>query len=182
MVLAHIPRCQHTKDDGSRCGSPALRGRKLCYFHDRQRRTSPHRQPRRTAAFCRRADFFNVRTADDIVRSLNQVMNAIIHGQLFPKEAGSILFALQTATNIVESQRLGRPWLQPWRSAKREPLEVSRGAAPFPAGEGAFTTRADRRPRTVAEIFDMFPGCDDLRAMLTPEDIAELERSTMSSW
>ncbi len=57
---------------------------------------------------------------------------------------------------------------------------AGRGAAPFPAGEGAFTTRADRRPRTVAEIFDMFPGCDDLRAMLSPEDIAELERSTMS--
>lgn len=25
--------CQHTKDDGKLCGSPAMRGKRYCYFH-----------------------------------------------------------------------------------------------------------------------------------------------------
>ena len=29
------PRCAHLKANGLRCGSPALRGNVLCYFHDR---------------------------------------------------------------------------------------------------------------------------------------------------
>ena len=29
-----VPRCQHVKDDGIRCGSPALRGQPFCYNHD----------------------------------------------------------------------------------------------------------------------------------------------------
>ncbi|MBI2679006.1 MAG: hypothetical protein HYX28_09515 [Candidatus Koribacter versatilis] len=34
--LAHrAPRCCHIKANGLHCGSPALRGNVLCYFHDR---------------------------------------------------------------------------------------------------------------------------------------------------
>ena len=29
------PRCQHIKDNGIRCGSPALRGKQFCYHHQR---------------------------------------------------------------------------------------------------------------------------------------------------
>ncbi len=30
-----IPQCHHVKDDGLRCGSPALRGQDFCYHHDK---------------------------------------------------------------------------------------------------------------------------------------------------
>ncbi len=36
-----IPQCQHIKHDGIRCGSPSLRGKNLCYFHQRQARRMP---------------------------------------------------------------------------------------------------------------------------------------------
>ncbi len=29
----HIPRCTHIKTNGTQCGSPALRGRRFCFFH-----------------------------------------------------------------------------------------------------------------------------------------------------
>jgi hypothetical protein len=29
-----IPRCEHIKDDGVRCGAPALRGKPFCYHHN----------------------------------------------------------------------------------------------------------------------------------------------------
>ena len=32
------PRCEHVKNDGARCGSPARRGRYFCYTHDRVHR------------------------------------------------------------------------------------------------------------------------------------------------
>jgi len=35
MGLEDVPRCQHVKVNGTQCGSPALRRRRHCYFHDR---------------------------------------------------------------------------------------------------------------------------------------------------
>jgi hypothetical protein len=34
MSLEDVPRCQHVKVNGTQCGSPALRRRRHCYFHD----------------------------------------------------------------------------------------------------------------------------------------------------
>jgi hypothetical protein len=31
-----IPQCHYIKTDGRRCGSPAIRGKRLCFFHGRQ--------------------------------------------------------------------------------------------------------------------------------------------------
>ena len=33
--------CRHTKMDGARCGSPAMRGQHYCYFHAPSHRTIP---------------------------------------------------------------------------------------------------------------------------------------------
>jgi hypothetical protein len=33
--LHEAPRCQHTRLNGQRCGSPALRGESHCHFHNR---------------------------------------------------------------------------------------------------------------------------------------------------
>jgi hypothetical protein len=35
------PLCEHIKPGGERCGSPALRRKKLCYYHDSVRRRIP---------------------------------------------------------------------------------------------------------------------------------------------
>ena len=45
-----VPTCCHRKADGVRCGSPALRGQKLCYFHQRDHLRLQHlaRTRRRT--------------------------------------------------------------------------------------------------------------------------------------
>lgn len=33
IVPSKIPVCQRTKPDGHRCGSPALKGKRFCYYH-----------------------------------------------------------------------------------------------------------------------------------------------------
>jgi hypothetical protein len=158
--LVAVPHCNYIKDNGIRCGSPALRDKKLCYFHERRRKDFPYRRPYRTAQFCRRADFFNVKTAEDVMRSLNQVMNAVLIGQLSPREAGAIIFALQTATLFTPCTT---------------PVGIPH---PAPLFNHPITRPPDHPTsprRTVDEIFEMFPGLDDLKAMLTPEDIASIE-------
>ena len=34
--------CDHLMQDGDLCGSPALRGKKLCYFHQRDHKREQH--------------------------------------------------------------------------------------------------------------------------------------------
>ena len=36
--FAIVPLCEHIKNNGIRCGTPALRGRHFCYHHDRVHR------------------------------------------------------------------------------------------------------------------------------------------------
>jgi hypothetical protein len=33
QTTSAFPECEHVKSNGIRCGSPALRGAKLCFFH-----------------------------------------------------------------------------------------------------------------------------------------------------
>ncbi|HYL13004.1 MAG TPA: hypothetical protein VEV41_08205 [Terriglobales bacterium] len=53
--MVSFPICEHIKNDGIRCGSPALRGRSFCYFHKRWRETHSRRflaaPPGRTRRF-----------------------------------------------------------------------------------------------------------------------------------
>ncbi len=38
---SHYPLCEHIKMSGERCGSPAVRGENLCYFHGAVRKHVP---------------------------------------------------------------------------------------------------------------------------------------------
>ncbi|HYL12777.1 MAG TPA: hypothetical protein VEV41_07065 [Terriglobales bacterium] len=42
-----IPRCQHIEVNGLQCGSPALRTKKSCYFHNEWRQSHRLRYPRK---------------------------------------------------------------------------------------------------------------------------------------
>jgi hypothetical protein len=89
--------CDHLKEDGIPCGSPALRGQKLCYFHQRD-----HKRSQYAAAAIRRADVLGpklppMRSLADIQVALYEVMNAIADDRIPTRRAGIILFGLQQA-------------------------------------------------------------------------------------
>jgi hypothetical protein len=94
-----IPRCEHIKINGTQCGSPALRRNHFCYFHKRWRETrvvlNANRARRARAAL----DLPVLEDADSIQVSLMQVMRLILNGQIDPKTAGLLLYALQTASS-----------------------------------------------------------------------------------
>jgi len=96
MGLENVNRCQHVKVNGTQCGSPALRRRRMCFFHVRcqeQRARiagSPFGQARFVAPV--------LEDANAVQMALMQVMQLLATGQMEHRTAGLILYALQTAT------------------------------------------------------------------------------------
>lgn len=103
-----VPRCQHIKVNGTQCGSPALKRSKFCFFHKKwheQRIALNANRARRARASI---DLPVLEDANSIQISLMQVMRLIVAGQIDPKTAGLMLYALQTASN-----NLGRTTFDP---------------------------------------------------------------------
>jgi hypothetical protein len=87
--------CDHLKADGVPCGSPALRGKKLCYYHlrDHQRQQYLDRilralDPLRTSAPL-------PKTLSGVQAMLREVFDALAYDRIHPRRATKLLFALQ---------------------------------------------------------------------------------------
>ena len=93
--------CHHVKEDGAYCGSPALRDRKYCYYHLMQR----GRRLRRARALRDNVPYrLEIQSLDNLyaVRAaLTEIAQALASGQLDPRTAGKLLYAIQqvSATN-----------------------------------------------------------------------------------
>jgi len=89
--------CNHPKEDGVPCGSPALRGKKLCYYHQRD-----HKRRHYAAGVLRRSDILGPRlprmkSLTDVQAALYEVMQALVADRVSHRRAGRILFDLQQA-------------------------------------------------------------------------------------
>jgi len=96
MGLEDVPRCQHVKMNGTQCGSPALRRRRHCFFHERIRRE----QAKITADVSaqRLFDLPLLEDANSVQVALMKVIQMLGAGRLDHKTAGLMLYALQTAS------------------------------------------------------------------------------------
>ena len=93
-----IPNCNFIKPDGVRCGSPALRGMRLCYFHARRRP-----KPRPVVP--------EVPDPTDTTAVLNWLMYRLMKGTLDTRAAGQIIYSLQQQLILGrESGPSPRPW------------------------------------------------------------------------
>jgi hypothetical protein len=99
MSLEDVPRCQHVKVNGTQCGSPALRRRRHCYFHDHMldgKRRYANRQeakPRAVFSMCLLED------ANAVQLAVMQVLQLLGSGQMDTKTAGLMLYGLQIASS-----------------------------------------------------------------------------------
>ncbi len=98
--MSRPQNCQHFKQDGRRCGSPALRGKRYCYFHDAARRQRPWRVVRQPLL----RDLPVIEDPRSANLAINKIINALLDGTIDSRTAGQLLFGLQSA-----SQHFGRP-------------------------------------------------------------------------
>jgi len=106
-------RCQHIKVNGTQCGSPAMRRHRFCFYHHHHHAERIEFNADRARAARRRKitiDLPVLEDAESIQVSLTQIMRLIISGQIDPKTAGLLLYALQTA-----SANLSRAKFEPYR-------------------------------------------------------------------
>src|SRR5271168_4126138 len=96
MGLENVNRCQHVKVNGTQCGSPALRRRRLCFFHVR----CQEQRARIMGSQFGQARFVVplLEDANAVQMALMQVMQLLGTGQMEHKTAALMLYALQTAS------------------------------------------------------------------------------------
>ncbi len=96
MSLEAVPRCQHVKVNGTQCGSPALRNRRRCYFHEGAR---IEREKFAADQFAQRRFVLPLlEDANSVQLALMQVLQLLARGQMDHKTAGLMLYGLQTAS------------------------------------------------------------------------------------
>jgi hypothetical protein len=97
FTYSNVPRCHYIKVNGTRCGSPALRNQKLCYFHERwhEQRVTLRGYPGEQ----NQVQLPVLEDANSIQMALTQVMRLVLDQKISNKEAGLLLYALQIASN-----------------------------------------------------------------------------------
>jgi hypothetical protein len=96
MGLEDVPRCQHVKVNGVQCGSPALRRKRRCYFHEGVRAERAKVKADQFAQ--RRFEMPVLEDANAVQVALMNVMQMLARGQMEVKIAGLLLYGLQTAS------------------------------------------------------------------------------------
>ena len=99
MANQPVKTCRHAKVNGSICESPALRDQDYCFFHTSQRQRI--RRQRRAVRLGLPFQLPLLEDAASIQLAINDVLNALLAGQIDHKTAGLLLYGLQTAaTNM----------------------------------------------------------------------------------
>ena len=86
--------CEHIKDNGRRCGTPAIRGRHFCYYHSRAH------SPARLGSRGYRAHL--PETIESLQLTIMQITEALGSGRITDKAAGKLLFGVQLSTNLLK--------------------------------------------------------------------------------
>ena len=94
-----IARCQHVKVNGIQCGSPALKNRKQCHFHQKWQQGRIQLNANRARSSRRSFDLPLLEDANSIQVALMQGMRLLLTNQIDHKTAALLFYALQTASS-----------------------------------------------------------------------------------
>src|SRR5713226_7143918 len=94
-----IARCQHLKVNGVQCGSPALKNRKLCHFHQRWQQGRIQLNANRSRRSRYSLDLPILEDANSIQVALMQGMRLLLTNQVDHRTAALLFYALQTASS-----------------------------------------------------------------------------------
>ena len=82
------PRCEKVREDGTRCGSPQMKGYRYCYAHERMLQT---RSPK--------LELPAPEDANGIQMAIRRVQKALVDDEISEKKAGLLLYSLQMASS-----------------------------------------------------------------------------------
>jgi hypothetical protein len=103
-LSADSPRCQFIKADGEPCGSPAMKRKRLCYFHskttiERSRRKQASAQSGRCSSG--RVELPVLEDDLAIQMAVTNICRQLADESIEPKRASTLLYGLQVASVAV---------------------------------------------------------------------------------
>jgi hypothetical protein len=129
-----IRRCQHIKVNGAQCGSPALKGKKLCFFHNRSRPVTI-----KVTEGWRNGEILlpAFEDASSIQFTVRQVAQMLLEQKIGHKTAGLLLYALQLAVTNLKQMDAEKPRPTQMVLDPKKVGETPLGMTPWSAsGEG----------------------------------------------
>jgi hypothetical protein len=108
MSSSETPRCRHIKVNGTQCGSPAVRSKSFCYYHQ---------QHRPIVAECYADGEYSTgeillpvfEDAHSVQSVISQVMQMVLQKRIERKTASLLLYALQIASSNLKRMELEKP-------------------------------------------------------------------------
>jgi hypothetical protein len=105
---SEAPRCRHIKVSGTQCGSPAVRSKSFCYYHQ---------QHRPIVAECYSDGEYSTgeillpvfEDAHSVQSVIRQVMQMVLQKRIERKTASLLLYALQIASSNLKRMELEKP-------------------------------------------------------------------------
>lgn len=143
MIHPNVPQCHYIKTDGRRCGSPALRQKRFCYFH--------YEVNRPTVLL----GIPPLEDGDSVQLALTDLARFVAEDRIDQRRANSIAYILQIAAFNLKRVHLGVHKDDMVRRMPDEVPETRNGARrdPWKLGEGGETVDVPPSPEEMADHF-----------------------------
>ena len=108
MSSLAAPRCRHIKVNGTQCGSPALRSKNFCFYHqqDRPLKVECYSEGPYATGEIALPLFEDAHSVQTVIR---QVVQMVLQKRLERKTASLLLYALQIASSNLKRIELEKP-------------------------------------------------------------------------
>jgi len=187
---SEAPRCRHIKGNGTQCGSPSLRSKYFCFYHE---------QHRPLFAECYAAEKYSTgdivlpafEDAHSIQFVIRKTVQLLLQKRIEGKTASLLLYALQIASSNLKRMELEKPqpeqvvldtvihekWespiapmqeAMPEKEPEKEKEKVKENEKESQAKEASATAQQDSEPISKEDEADLPPGT--IQACYQPPD------------
>jgi hypothetical protein len=157
------PRCRRIKVNGTQCGSPALRNKNFCFYHQQHRpwKVECYSDSQWATGEIDLPYFEDAHSVQAVIR---QVVQMVLQKRIERKTASLLLYALQIASSNLKRMELEKP--QPEQVITETETESERKNLIAPGTAGQPTGESDRSeedlpPGTIQACYR--PGPPDLK-------------------
>jgi len=108
MSSSEAPRCRHIKVNGTQCGSPAIRSKSFCYYHQQHRPilAECYSDGEYSTGEILLPVFEDAHSVQSVIR---KVMQMLLQKRIERKTASLLLYALQIASSNLKRMELEKP-------------------------------------------------------------------------
>ena len=108
MSSSEAPRCRHVKVSGTQCGSPAVRSKSFCYYHQQHRPilAECYSDGEYSTGEILLPVFEDAHSVQSVIR---KVVQMVLQKRIERKTASLLLYALQIASSNLKRMELEKP-------------------------------------------------------------------------